>query len=371
VLRSLDVGGAEKQILLLIKNIHQTSHACNVFTLETVGILNQQLSKLNVPVYSGGVKKGEIHQSPGKMIFAALRLLVCIRSVRPKIIHSVLPLVTFMGTMLGRIFKVSLIVTSRRALTSHQYRYPFLKLFDCIANHMSHVVTVNSMAVMRDVLMREYIDPSRVVLIYNGVETSQFNSVLNERDEIRRALGIQPTQKVVICVANLIPYKGHSTLVRAARIVIDKNANTKFLIVGEDRGIKKNLERAVQCFGLENKIRFLGLRQDIPQLLTASDLSVLPSHEEGFSNVLLESMAAGRAIVTTNVGGNPEAVVHGETGWLVPPGQPVLMAEKIMDLLRESNKADLWGKRGKDRVVKHFSHQKMIDKHLALYQRVV
>ncbi len=227
------------------------------------------------------------------------------------------------------------------------------------------------MAVMRDVLKREYIDPTKVVLIYNGVETSQFNSVFNERDKIRRALGIQPTQKVVVCVANLIPYKGHSTLVRAARIVIDKNANTKFLIVGEDRGIKKNLERAVRCFGLENKIRFLGLRQDIPQLLTASDLSVLPSHEEGFSNVLLESMAAGRAIVTTNVGGNSEAVVHGETGWLVPPGQPVLMAEKIIDLLRESNKANLWGKLGKDRVVKHFSVQKMIDKHLALYQRAV
>ncbi len=120
VLRSLDVGGAEKQIFLLIKNIHQTTHACNVFTLEKVGILNQQLSKLNVPVYSGGLKKGDILQSPGKVIFAALRLLVCIRSVRPKIIHSCLPLVTFLGAMLGRIFKVSLVVTSLRALTSHQ-----------------------------------------------------------------------------------------------------------------------------------------------------------------------------------------------------------------------------------------------------------
>jgi glycosyltransferase involved in cell wall biosynthesis len=234
---------------------------------------------------------------------------------------------------------------------------------------MSHYVTVNSMAVMKDIIQRESINPLKLVLIYNGVEASPFNSIVNERDEIRRALGIQPTQKVVVCVANLLPYKGHSDFVKAARVVIDGYVNTKFLIVGEDRGIKQNLEEAVRSFGLGSWIQFLGRRQDIPQLLTASDLSVLPSHEEGFSNVLLESMAAGRAVVATNVGGNSEAVIDGETGWLVPPGHPGLMAEKIMDLLRDSTKANLWGKFGKERVLKHFSVQKMIGKHLALYQR--
>jgi glycosyltransferase involved in cell wall biosynthesis len=105
--------------------------------------------------------------------------------------------------------------------------------------------------------------------------------------------------------------------------------------------------------------------------MAASDISVLPSHEEGFSNVVLESMAAGLPVVATRVGGNPEAIMDGETGWLVPPGNPEELAMKIMDLLEDPEKAEKWGEAGKRRVKENFSDERMVDEHIKLYRKSV
>jgi glycosyltransferase involved in cell wall biosynthesis len=111
----------------------------------------------------------------------------------------------------------------------------------------------------------------------------------------------------------------------------------------------------------------MGQRNDIPRLLAASDIAVLPSHEEGFSNVILESMAAGLPVVATRVGGNPEAVIDGETGWLVAPHRPTELALKIMDLLSEPEKARSWGEYGRQVVKEKFAAEKMVEAYLELY----
>jgi len=221
---------------------------------------------------------------------------------------------------------------------------------------------------MEDVIQRDRINPAKLQLIYNGINTETFESAYSDRNRTRRALGIHAKEKVVICVANLIPYKGHSDLLKAARRVLDRNHDTKFLLVGEDRGIRHILDEEVQALAIDGNILFLGRRLDIASLFAASDISVLPSHEEGFSNVILESMAAGLAVVATHVGGNSESVIHGKTGWLVPPRQPDALADKIIDLLQDPKKTLLWGRRGRKRVQESFPVQKMIKKHLALYQ---
>jgi len=125
----------------------------------------------------------------------------------------------------------------------------------------------------------------------------------------------------------------------------------------------------IVVLNIERHIRFLGLRHDIPQLMAASDLSVLASHEEGFSNVLLESMAAGLPVVATSVGGNPEAVVHGVTGWLTPPHHPAKLAEKMIDLLNNEEKSEKWGERGRVLVKRKFSVEQMVSRHLVLYNQ--
>jgi glycosyltransferase involved in cell wall biosynthesis len=260
------------------------------------------------------------------------------------------------------------VVVSRRALGNHQDRYPILIPLDRLANYLSRAVTVNSKAVWNDVVDRDRIRPEKLVLIYNGLDVSAYKADEFNVAATKSSLKIPKQIKVVIVIANLIPYKGHSDFLKAARIVVQKRTDICFLLVGEDRGIRKNLEAEVEDLSLESHVRFAGQRKDVPALLAASDLSVLPSHEEGFSNVILESMAAGLPVIATAVGGNAEAITNGVTGWLVPPRKPEIMAEKILDLLRDPNKAKQMGKEGQERVAELFSVEKMVSKHLNLYR---
>ena len=368
VIGSLEVGGAERQMYLLVKGLHGHTHMCHVYSLESGGPLKRLFEDLGVPVISGGLKRGDLSGAPWKVVPAEWRLLRLIYLLKPAAIHCFLPLVTFMGALTGRLVSRSLVVTSRRAMGTHQRRHPILRPLDRAANRSSHRITVNSRAVWNDTVTRDHADESKLVLIYNGVEVAPFARALPHRERVRRDLGIKSDEKVIIVVANLIHYKGHSDLIRAARVVIKGFSKAKFLLVGEDRGIQKDLEQESSSLGNGQTLRFLGQRDDVPRLLAASDISVLPSHEEGFSNVILESMAAGLPVIATNVGGNGEAVLNGVTGSLVPPRNPVALAEGILAPLKYPNMAAEWGARGRERVNRSFTVKKMVEAHVDLYE---
>ncbi len=371
VTQSLEVGGAEKQMVLLATHLKQQGWRCHVFSLEQKGALGPELARHNIVVRDGGMRKIDLRKAPWKFIIAMGVLLKMIFDCKPAVVHSFLPLATFLGALCGRIMSVPLIITSRRALGKHQDRYAFLKIPDRIANRLSHCVTVNSQAVWDDTVQRDHINPSKMALIYNGIYTSQFAEINADRAITRKNLNILPDDKVIITVANLIAYKGHSDLFKAVKIVSKRITNFKVLLVGEDRGIQERLMNEIKVLNIEHHICFLGLRHDIPQLMAASDLSVLPSHEEGFSNVLLESMAAGLPVVATSVGGNPEAVIDGVTGWLTPPHHPEKLAEKMIDLLDNEEKSKRWGEQGRALVKRKFSAKRMVSRHLALYTKGV
>jgi len=368
VIGSLEIGGAERQMQLLVGQLHGHTHRCHVYSLQAGGPLERWFEDLGVPVFSGGLKKGDMSRAPWKVILAEWGLLRLIYQLKPSVIHCFLPLVTFMGALAGRVVHVPLVVTSRRALGTHQRRYPVLRPLDHVASRLSHRVTVNSQAVWDDMVRRDHVDVSKLVLIYNGVDTGPFEAALSHREEVRRDQGIKGDTKVMIVIANLIPYKGHSDLIQAAKEVINWFPDAIFLLVGEDRGIQKELEQRVANFGIGQSVRFLGRQDDVPKLLAASDISILPSHEEGFSNVILESMAAGLPVVATDVGGNREAILDGITGWLIPPKDPRTLAAKVIDLLSDPAKAKEWGRGGRERVNRMFTVKKMVAAHMELYE---
>lgn len=371
VIGSLGIGGAEKQMSLLVNHLTSLGHSCQVFALEMEGPLRCSFDDMRVPVHVGGLKKGDLIKAPWKLILAEWRLMEIILKRRPDVVHAFLPLVTFLSALAGRANRVPLVITSRRGLSNHQNRHLILKPLDRIANRLSHQVTVNSQAVWNDTINRDHINPSKLVLIYNGVDPELFELAVSYREKVRKTLGIKAKEKVVVVIANLISYKGHSDLIKAAGQVIDQLPVAKFLLVGEDRGIQSELEREVSDLGISQSVKFLGQRDNIPSLLVASDLSVLPSHEEGFSNVILESMAAGLPVVATRVGGNSEAVLDGVSGWLVPPRNPEIMAEKVIDLLKDPDKSKKWGEVGRRRVKDLFSVEKMVQNHLRLYEETL
>jgi glycosyltransferase involved in cell wall biosynthesis len=368
VIGSLEIGGAEKQMIMLAGKLQLADFQCAVFSFQQGGKLFKDLSNLDIPVYYGGLNEDDHRRRAWRLAFTQMKLIQTILEYRPTVIHSFLPLANFLGALAGRICHVSLVITSLRALGNHQDRYWFLNPVDRVANILSHQVTVNSNAVGHDTVRRDHIDPSKMTLIYNGVDPLPFEAAFTEREKVRETLGLGNNEKVVITVANLIPYKGHRELLEAAQTVIRKLPGTRFLMVGKDRGIRGELQELSGRLGVEGNVHFLGLQKNIPHLLAASDLSVLPSHEEGFSNVILESMAAGLPVVATDVGGNKEAVVDGATGWLVPPKEPGILAERMSDLLENSEKARMWGEKGRRRVCEVFSAENMVKNHIRLYE---
>jgi glycosyltransferase involved in cell wall biosynthesis len=371
VIGSCEIGGAEKQMLTLVRALQAYGFSCHVFSLQRGGALRSRFGELGVPVHSGGLQKGDIVHKPWKLLLAELRLLRLLRRIKPLVLHSFLPLVTFMGAVAGRICRVPLVITSRRSLGKYQERYRALRFFDLLANRLSHYVTVNSRSVWNDVIIRDNVDPKKLVLIYNGVDHSNFKVPREVRVKLRNKTGFTHSHKVVTVVANLIPYKGHAELLAAAAAVIDQMPSSRFWLVGKDRGMQKHLKQKARELGILNRVIFAGERSDIPNILAASDILVLPSHEEGFSNVILEAMAAGLPLVATRVGGAQEAVLDGVTGWLVQPNRPKELATKIVDLLNNPKRSKEWGERGKERVKKEFGIEKMVEEHLMLYQGVM
>jgi glycosyltransferase involved in cell wall biosynthesis len=371
VIGSFEIGGAEKQMFTLVRAIQDYGISCHVFSLQRGGPLSSHFSELGVPVHSGGLGKGDIYKRPWKLLSAEISLIRLILKLKPRVVHSYLPLATFMGALAGRLCRVPLVITSRRSLGRYQERYRALRLFDLLANKFSHCVTVNSKSVWNDVLVRDNVDPKKLVLIYNGVDHSNFDVPREVRVELRKKTGFTHSHKVVTVVANLIPYKGHAELLDAAAAVLDQIPSSRFWLVGRDRGIEKYLKQKARELGILNRVIFAGERSDIPNILAASDILVLPSHEEGFSNVILEAMAAGLPLVATRVGGAQEAVLDGVTGWLVQPNRPKELATKIVDLLNNPKRSKKWGERGKERVKKEFGIEKMVEEHLMLYQRVM
>ena len=371
VIGSFEIGGAEKQMFTLVRAIQDYGISCHVFSLQRGGPLSSHFSELGVPVHSGGLVKGDIYKRPWKLLSAEISLIRLILKLKPRVVHSYLPLATFMGALAGRLCRVPLVITSRRSLGKYQERYRALRLFDLLANKFSHCVTVNSKSVWNDVLVRDNVDPKKLVLIYNGVDHSNFDVPREVRVELRKKTGFTHSHKVVTVVANLIPYKGHAELLDAAAAVLDQIPSSRFWLVGRDRGIEKYLKQKARELGILNRVIFAGERSDIPNILAASDILVLPSHEEGFSNVILEAMAAGLPLVATRVGGAQEAVLDGVTGWLVQPNRPKELATKIVDLLNNPKRSKEWGERGKERVKKEFGIEKMVEEHLMLYQRVM
>jgi glycosyltransferase involved in cell wall biosynthesis len=339
-----------------------------VFTLQTGGPLLEELKQIGVDVISGGLKKGDLSSKPWKLLQTQWSLFRIIKKIKPDIIHSFLPLVTFMGAFSGRLMHIPLVITSRRGLSTHQKRHPVLRPFDLMANFFSHHIAVNSKGVFDDVVIYDRVSLKKLILIYNGIKTIDYESATHNREKIRAQLGLGSFDKIITVVANYIPYKGHMDFLQAAEKITKRFPNAKFWLIGEDRGIKDQLKEKSDRLGIGDSTRFWGQRSDIPELLAASDIAVMPSHEEGFSNVILESMAAGLPVVATDVGGNSEAVLNGETGWIVPPKSPEQLAEKVMDFLQDQKRAKEWGVKGQKRVKELFSIDQMIQGYLALYQ---
>jgi len=206
----------------------------------------------------------------------------------------------------------------------------------------------------------------RISTIYNGIPTERYKPSSAVRVNIRLALGMTTDQPVVGTVGNLYPVKGQTFLLQAMSSVVRHWPDCRLIIAG--RGdLESALKNEAKELGIERNVLFLGYRPDVSELLQAMDVFVLPSLSEGLSLSILEAMAAGTPVVATAVGGNPEIILDGQTGHLVPPGSGDALAEKILHLLENPTLAREVGQRSRLHVMQQFSLSQMVNRYLLQY----
>ncbi|MCS6297091.1 MAG: glycosyltransferase family 4 protein [Nitrospira sp.] len=209
------------------------------------------------------------------------------------------------------------------------------------------------------------VSSERITVLYNGVDVPPI-PVLADIEACRREINLQGTDRVVGVVGNLYPVKGHQYLIDAIPEVLEKYPDTSFVFAGRGQ-LETALKQQVNRLGLGTRVHFLGLRQDIPRILALLDVFVLPSLSEGLSMAILEAMMAGKPVIATRVGGNPEIVLEGETGFLVPPKDSPALAASLIALLKNRHLASEFGENGKRRAERQFSLQTMVSSYQALY----
>jgi glycosyltransferase involved in cell wall biosynthesis len=204
-------------------------------------------------------------------------------------------------------------------------------------------------------------------VVYYGLDPIPFRSSIVR---LRTDLGISPTEPVVGIVGRLIDVKAHSYLIHAVRFLLNEIPSVHLVIIGDGK-LRSYLESLTAQLGINEHVHFLGFRTDVSNLMGEFDILALPSLSEGFGLVLLEAMAAAKPIVATRVSAIPEIVVDGETGLLVPPRDPVALAQALRQLIMNPTLACDFGRCGRMRLEQRFTVQKMVEDTVRVYQSVL
>lgn len=209
-----------------------------------------------------------------------------------------------------------------------------------------------------------------VQVLPNGIDLQQFSATAAPQLAAREKIGFDPRLTYVTTVARFHPVKDHATLVRAFQSVVNAFPTARLVLVGEGPE-RSPVESLVHELGLSETVQFTGVRRDIADILSASDLFVLPSLSEAASLTLLEAMACGTPVVVTNVGGNPEIVREGIDGLLTPRGDAAAMADAILQLLADPERRRTMGQSARDRIAEQYDLADILQQYLALYRKVV
>ncbi len=237
-----------------------------------------------------------------------------------------------------------------------------------LAFNRAKAIVVNSGAV-REHLIQRSIPPDQIHLIYNGLNLGLFGKKNENPAALPGRLGLPASEniKFITLVANLRhAVKNVPMLLRAAKSVVEKKPDTHFVIAGEGE-FEAELRTLASELGVAENVHFIGRCTDIPALLAVSDICVLTSTAEGFSNSILEYMAAGKPVVATNVGGAGEAIMDGESGYLIKSDDDAAMAERLIALLEDEEKAVSFGAEGKRIANEKFSQETQLMKTIELY----
>ena len=360
---SFRIGGMHKQILYLVRHLDR-----KIF--EPIVCSQSQHGGLCNEFKNTGAKLIDLKWQ-GRGSFAILyRLIKALRYEQPDIIY-ITQAPNLVYYRMARVFinKQIVQVGSLRALSfwlGHKNKY-FQYLDNWLAKwlyHSSDHIITNSIVLKEHYSQKIKINESKTIkVIYNG---SDFNFPISKQSiEMRRELGIDLQKIVIVMVARLDPWKDFDTLLETAKIVIQADKRALFLIVGEGE-LRGSIEDMIMRLGIGNNVLLLGEKIDVFNYLNLADLSILSTNGEGFSNSILESMALGKPVIATDVGGNAELIGSScKYGMLIPIKSPMKFSDAIIYLMKNDDiRVDI-GQSAKEHIRKLCS----IDNYITLYEK--
>jgi glycosyltransferase involved in cell wall biosynthesis len=352
---TLDRSGAEKQMVLLAVGLPRDRFRVEVAALTRLGPLVDELNAAHIPVTLIG-KRHKVDP------FAFVRLARFLKERQFDIIQTWIFAANVYGRLAARRAHVPIVITAEMAVDLWKGRAQ-LQVDRWLATMTDRVVG-NSQAVV-DFYRSAGIARERLDCIPSGIADEEPPSV--DPAEVRASLGIAPSAPLALFVGRLAPQKGVADLITALDLLQHVRPELCTLIVG-DGPERDSLRDLAHAFELNGRVRFLGHRDDVPQLLAAADLLVLPSLYEGLPNVVLEAMRFRKPVVATAAPGTTEVVIPNETGLLVPVHDTKELARAIRAIVDDSALAHRLGEAGRARAERDFRVETMVERFASLYE---
>jgi glycosyltransferase involved in cell wall biosynthesis len=358
VVHIMQMAGAERLVVETIKRLGPRIRP-TVFCLDAQGTLGRELS-------ADGVDLVVLGRRPGLDVGVANRLAREIQQRRIRVVHAH----QYTPFFYAALAKLRARLRFRLILTEHGRHYPdrvsFKRkmgnrlLLSRLADRINAVCAFSAKALAEN----DGFPGERVTVIPNGVDVSEYDAA-----PTHAADGVPPGRRYVTTIARFHPVKDHATLIRAFAQVAQRLPDVDLLLAG-DGPLKHDLESLVATLKMTDRVRFLGVRRDVPALLKGTSVFCLTSVSEGASLTVLEAMAAAQPIVLTNVGGNPELVRDQIDGLLVPRGDVGAVANALSTMLTDSARAAKLGASASQRVRTEFLLDTTIERYYELYREL-
>ncbi|KPJ69808.1 hypothetical protein AMJ44_02210 [candidate division WOR-1 bacterium DG_54_3] len=362
IVLSMNQGGLENGIVNLANNMRGSIFENIICCLSEGG---EFIKRLN-----NSVKVVTMHKKPGNDLSLYLRLIRLLIEFRPAVVHT-RNWAGIDGIICAKMARVPIIIhgehgfETKDLLRQDKKRRLIRKII--LSTMVNRVVTVSQN--LKNRLFNELGIPlKKIVHIPNGVDAKKFRP--KEKETIRQRIGFNEDSFIVGIIARLDPIKNHRTLIYAFKEISNVYSDVELIIVG-DGPLRQMLEQEVNKLNIEGKVVFLGKKSGVSEIYNIFDVFVLSSLNEGMSNTILEAMATGIPVIASNVGGNPELVVDGETGLLFPPQDVSSLLECIKGYILNPSCKHGHGDNARRRVLEKFTIDRMVKSYEQLYLDLV